>query len=103
MFAFSFGLFQGALNSPRLSPGKQRTLKLPRTVLDRYSISDMTLWRWLHDLRMAFPAPLYFERFSYWRLSELVTWEAQRAHTGGRSVSTARRHGWQSILSIWRP
>ena len=46
-----------------IAPAKQRTLKLPRTVLDRYSISDTTLWRWLHDLRVAFPAPLYFERF----------------------------------------
>ena len=43
MFAFTFGFFKVRSIAPAMAPGKQRTLKLPRTVLDRYSISDMTL------------------------------------------------------------
>lgn len=27
-------------------------------VRDRYGISDMAIWRWLHDVRMGFPQPL---------------------------------------------
>lgn len=48
-------------------------------VCARYHISDMTLWRWCKDERMQFPEPIYFGRYRYWKLSELVAWERDRA------------------------
>lgn len=44
----------------------------------RYGISDMTLWRWLADARIAFPRPIYIGRRRYWRLADLTAWEAMR-------------------------
>lgn len=53
---------------------------LPATqVCERYSRSEMSIYRWLQDASMAFPRPLYFGRFRYWKLSELVEWERARA------------------------
>lgn len=53
---------------------------LPATqVCERYSRSDMSIHRWLQDPNMGFPKPLYFGRFRYWKLSELVEWERERA------------------------
>lgn len=42
------------------------------------NISDMTLWRWLGDTRIAFPRPLYIGQRRYWRLSDLAAWEAKQ-------------------------
>lgn len=54
-----------------------------KSVRDRYdSVSDMTLFRWLRDPRMAFPAPIYFGRRRYWKLADLVAWERSRAPGG---------------------
>ena len=41
----------------------------------RYGVSDMTLWRWLRDMRLDFPRPTYLGRFRYWRLDDLERWE----------------------------
>ena len=46
-----------------------------RKVLERYNVSDMTLHRWVRDPRMGFPAPVYFGRFRFWKISELEAWE----------------------------
>lgn len=46
-----------------------------RKVLDRYGVSDMTIWRWLRDEKMNFPKPVYLGRFRYWRISEIEAWE----------------------------
>jgi predicted DNA-binding transcriptional regulator AlpA len=54
-----------------------RYLNAP-TVLERLSISDMTLHRWLKDQRMAFPKPYYFGRHRYWSLCQLTQWESTR-------------------------
>jgi hypothetical protein len=48
-------------------------------VARRYHCSDMTISRWVREPRMRFPAPHYFGRFRYWKLSDLVSWERQRA------------------------
>jgi hypothetical protein len=54
-------------------------------VRTRYGgVSDMALWRWLHDERMSFPQPLLINRRRYWRLSDLLRWEAAQA---GRKVA----------------
>ena len=54
-----------------------------RKVLDRYNISGMSLYRWIRDERMNFPEPVYFGRFRYWKLSDLVRWERDRARRAG--------------------
>jgi predicted DNA-binding transcriptional regulator AlpA len=38
----------------------------------------MTLYRWLADPRLEFPPPIYLGRFRYWRLADLLRWEAER-------------------------
>jgi hypothetical protein len=51
-----------------------------RQVCARYGdISTMSLWRWLHDPQMVFPAPLMIQKRRYWRLGTLIEWERRRA------------------------
>lgn len=52
-----------------------------KSVRERYDdISDMTLFRWLRDPRVAFPAPVYIGRRRYWKVADLITWEQARAN-----------------------
>jgi predicted DNA-binding transcriptional regulator AlpA len=44
----------------------------------RYSVSDMSLWRWLRDETLCFPHPMRINGRRFWRLSELEAWEASR-------------------------
>jgi len=37
-------------------------------------ISDMSLWRRLHDPALNFPKPLYISRRRYWREAEILEW-----------------------------
>lgn len=48
-----------------------------RRVWERYGISEMTLFRWVKNPDIGFPAPMYIGRFRYWRLSDLVAFEAR--------------------------
>jgi excisionase family DNA binding protein len=48
-------------------------------VCRRYNISDMTLWRWLKDEKLAFPQPMTIRRRRRFREADLVTWERARA------------------------
>ena len=51
-----------------------------RRVRKRYDdISDMTLWRWIHDAELNFPKPCYLGRQRFWRLNDLKAWEMSRA------------------------
>jgi predicted DNA-binding transcriptional regulator AlpA len=49
-----------------------------RLVWERYLITSMTLWRWLHDTELGFPQPLYIGRFRYWKLADLEAWESAK-------------------------
>jgi predicted DNA-binding transcriptional regulator AlpA len=49
-----------------------------RQVSQRYGISDMTLWRWIHNGPLGFPPPIYIGRFRYWRAADLIAWEGTR-------------------------
>lgn len=43
-------------------------------------VSDMTIWRWLHDEELKFPAPaLVVRRRRFWRIADLEKWEAEQA------------------------
>jgi predicted DNA-binding transcriptional regulator AlpA len=53
-----------------------------RRVMARYQVSDRTIDRWLDDPRLKFPRPIVINRRRYFRLSELMAWECERAaHT----------------------
>jgi predicted DNA-binding transcriptional regulator AlpA len=41
-------------------------------------ISDMTLWRWLNDVDLEFPKPIYVQRRRFWREAELIDWIGNR-------------------------
>lgn len=56
-------------------------------VFERYSISTMTLWRWLSDEALNFPRPVYLGRFRYFKVAELESWE--RAQPKGRTRASA--------------
>ena len=48
-----------------------------RAIRKRYGgMSDTSLTRWL---RNGFPPPVYFTGRRYWRLSEVIHWEAEQA------------------------
>ena len=59
-----------------------RYLSAPK-VMERLGVSQMTLWRWLHDPSMGFPKPHRFSRNRHWNLCELIAWE--RANKDGAS------------------
>ena len=42
-----------------------------REVRGRYGISDMSVWRWVHDKHLSFPQPIYINRRRFWRLAKL--------------------------------
>ncbi len=51
-----------------------------RQVRSRYGgVSDMGLWRWLRDERLAFPQPIVINNRRYWKLSDLTQWETTQA------------------------
>lgn len=38
------------------------------------NISDMSLWRWLHDDVLNFPKPIYIAKRRYWREADILSW-----------------------------
>lgn len=67
---------------------EQQTYLPSASVRARYGVSDMSLWRWLRDETLDFPAPILIHRRRYWKLADLETWEKSRAK-GGVDVSSA--------------
>jgi predicted DNA-binding transcriptional regulator AlpA len=49
----------------------------------RYNVSDMALWRWLHDEQLSFPQPIRINNRRFWRVAELRAWEASKASDAG--------------------
>jgi predicted DNA-binding transcriptional regulator AlpA len=41
-------------------------------------ISDMALWRWLHDDELGFPQPLRIQGRRFWKAADLTAWECSR-------------------------
>jgi predicted DNA-binding transcriptional regulator AlpA len=59
-------------------PSNDNTIFLTvKQVRERYGgISAMTLWRWLDNEAKRFPRPRYIGKARFWRLDELIAWEA---------------------------
>lgn len=62
-------------------------------------ISDMTLWRWLHDPALGFPKPIYIGKRRYFREAEIYAWiEAQaEALHGSGSTDAHNSRMWQKF------
>jgi predicted DNA-binding transcriptional regulator AlpA len=60
-------------------------------VRSRYGVSDMALWRWLRNERLAFPRPLRINGRRFWKLADLEAWEASRAADASASAPTCGR------------
>ena len=50
-----------------------------KQVRERYKISAMTLWRWEHDPKIAFPKPLVINRRKLFDIDLMEAWERVRA------------------------
>jgi predicted DNA-binding transcriptional regulator AlpA len=50
-----------------------------RKVRERYDTSDTSIDRWLQDETTGFPKPVYLSKRRYWKLSDLLRWEARQA------------------------
>jgi predicted DNA-binding transcriptional regulator AlpA len=49
-------------------------------ICKRYGVSDMTLWRWLHDPELGFPQPaLRVKTHRLWIPAQVDEWDAARA------------------------
>ena len=65
----------------RQAKGAAQTFLTGPQVQARYQKSHVTLWRWVRDPDLGFPAPMQINRLNYWRLSDLEAWEAAQAGT----------------------
>jgi len=43
------------------------------------NISDMTLYRWLHNERLKFPKPIVVQNRRYWHEEDIDRWLKERA------------------------
>jgi hypothetical protein len=60
-------------------------------VCARYSITDMSLWRWLRDAELRFPQPaLRVKDRRYWLESDLITWERSQVPCRDEAVRDKR-------------
>jgi hypothetical protein len=48
-------------------------------VAERYGRTPRTIEQWLVNQNLDFPRPVYINRFKYWNIDELETWERKRA------------------------
>ena len=62
-----------------------------RAVWERYGVTNMSIYRWVANKDMGFPAPFYIGRFRYWRLEDLRAWEAGRPTVGAPICASRRR------------
>src|SRR5688572_30119069 len=69
--------------SSHATAGARQTYLSAAQVRIRYGgVSDMALWRWLHDRDLGFPAPIRIKGRRFWLVSSLIAWELTRAPTG---------------------
>jgi len=40
-----------------------------------FNVTSMTIWRWMRDERLAFPAPTKIRQRNYWRLADIHEFE----------------------------
>lgn len=65
----------------------QQTYLPSAAVRARYGVSDMSLWRWLHDAKLGFPKPSRINGRRYWKITDLEAWEASRKKSDASEVA----------------
>ena len=66
--------------STRQESSSDRKFIIRRKLRARFGdISEMTLWRWEHDKKLAFPKALTINGRRYYDLAEIEEWERTRA------------------------
>lgn len=48
-------------------------------LMKRYGISEMTLYRWQKDEKLAFPRPMVVNKRKFFSEDEITAWERERA------------------------
>jgi predicted DNA-binding transcriptional regulator AlpA len=61
-----------------------------RAVWERNGVTTMTLYRWIASETLGFPPPVYLGRFRYWKIADLLAWEAGPPSVGA-PVGAARQ------------
>ena len=59
----------------------QQTFLPAKAVRARYSVHDVTIWRWMRDREFPKPAVRPNYRVRLWKLTDLEAWEASRSET----------------------
>jgi len=54
-------------------------------------VSDMQLWRWMHQGAADFPHPIYVGRRRFWREAAIAAWWATRVDEGKPVVARMPR------------
>ncbi|MBK5566903.1 DNA-binding protein [Ensifer sp. SSB1] len=57
----------------------QRSYLTSAQVMTRYSISEMTLFRWQRNEALGFPKPMVVNRRKFFKEEDLTAWERERA------------------------
>jgi len=47
-------------------------------VMQRFGISEMTLWRWSHDETLRFPQPMRIRNRKFFPVADIEEWERQQ-------------------------
>jgi predicted DNA-binding transcriptional regulator AlpA len=69
-------LRHGDRENPNTAYDPPRRFLTGPQVCSRYSITDMTLWRWLKDPTIGFPQPMMrVKDRRYWLEADLIAWE----------------------------
>ena len=64
---------------------RERLLSAPATKRLFGNVSDMSLWRWLHDSSLGFPEPIVIRKRRFWRLGDLLDFiDRQRGNEAER-------------------
>lgn len=67
-----------------------KRLLTAKQVRERFGgISDMSLWRWLDNEFIGFPAPIYISRRRFWREADIDAFEARHAATSAAPAPAA--------------
>ena len=76
---------------PRVSADAATVYLNAAQVRSRYGgMSDMALWRWLHDEELGFPQPVRINKRRFWKATDLSAWERTRTpdrESGGLNVT----------------
>ena len=60
-------------------------------------VSDMTIWRYLHDPYLNFPKPIYIKKRRYWQETEVISWLESQKQSSSRQPAARRMTAFGSL------